>query len=177
MKRIMIVGGAGAGKSTFARTLGAQTGVQVHHLDQIFWKPDWQRRAVQETRRMVDALEAQDCWIIEGGIAQSYANRLARADVLIWLDLPIGIRLWRLVRRILKHRRYSRPDLPSGCDEPLTWARVSFLFAVWRERAEAREEIADVVRADKSGTVIHRIVTRAQAKAVMEQLAVDRPTA
>ena len=96
---------------------------------------------------------------------------------MIWLDLPAGLPLWRLARRILKHRRYSRPDLPSGCDEPLTWARMSFLFAVWRERAEVRKEIADVVRADKSGTVIHHIVTRAQVKAVMEQLAVGRSTA
>jgi len=177
MKRIMIVGGAGAGKSTFARTLGAQTGLPVHHLDKVFWKPNWQRRAPDETRDMVAELEAQDCWIIEGGIAQSYANRLMRADVVIWLDLPAGLRLWRLARRILKHRIHARPDMPEGCDEPLTWARVSFLFAVWRERAEVRKEIADVVRTGKGGAVIHHVVTRAQARSVLHQLALGRPTA
>jgi adenylate kinase family enzyme len=41
MKRIMVIGSGGAGKSTFARQLGEITGIEVFHLDKMFWQPNW----------------------------------------------------------------------------------------------------------------------------------------
>ena len=53
MKRVMIIGDGGSGKSTLARLLGAQTGLPVHHLDQVFWMPDWTPRPEAEKLEMV----------------------------------------------------------------------------------------------------------------------------
>lgn len=44
----MIGTSAGAGKSTFARKLGEKTGIEVHHLDVLYWKPGWVERELQE---------------------------------------------------------------------------------------------------------------------------------
>lgn len=41
MKRILILGCCGAGKSIFARALSETTGIDLIHLDREYWKPEW----------------------------------------------------------------------------------------------------------------------------------------
>jgi hypothetical protein len=95
MKRIMIVGGPGSGKSTMARWVGEQTGLPVQHMDHIHWMPDWIERPRADRLEMIRLVEESERWIIGGGISERYAERLARADFLVWLDLPVSVRLWR----------------------------------------------------------------------------------
>ena len=94
MERIMVIGGSGSGKSTMARWLGAQTGLPVPHLDHVHWMPYWTPRPEAERLAMVRAFEQEARWIIEGGISTTYPTRyptrLARAQMVIWLDLPVG---------------------------------------------------------------------------------------
>lgn len=154
MHRIMILGAAGAGKSTLARRLGAANGLPVYPLDQVFWTSGWVRRPEDEKLRMVAKLESRSEWIIEGGIAESYPNRLARAQVVIWLDLPVSTRLIRLIGRLWRHRAHPRSDLPEGCDEPLSWQRVEFLYQVWKERQLVR---AEIIRALEKASVTAKL--------------------
>ncbi|MDZ4712666.1 MAG: hypothetical protein SGI89_10120 [bacterium] len=65
-RKILIVGGCGAGKSTFSIKLGNATGIEVHHLDKYFWKPGWVETEKSEWNRKVDELLSKDEWIIEG---------------------------------------------------------------------------------------------------------------
>jgi len=99
MRRVMIVGRPGSGKSTLARRLGGITGLPVCHLDLIHHKPGWVSRPMVEKLPLVVASEARDRWIIEGGLTRTCANRIARADTIIFLDLQVWQRLWRVVRR------------------------------------------------------------------------------
>ena len=66
MKRIMIIGACGAGKSTFAKKLQQITRLPLHHLDQMFWLPSWQHRDKQEFRENVAHLARSNEWIIDG---------------------------------------------------------------------------------------------------------------
>mgnify|MGYP000884104824 CR=1 FL=1 len=43
MKKIAIIGSGGAGKSTLAITLAEQMTLPLHHLDRLYWRPNWQR--------------------------------------------------------------------------------------------------------------------------------------
>ena len=52
-----------------------------------------------------------------GSGKSTLSPRLARADTVIYLDFPIRLCLWRVVKRILTHRGRSRPDMPEGCPE------------------------------------------------------------
>ena len=89
MRRIMIIGQPGSGKSTFARELGAITHLPVFHIDHIHWQSGWVERPGPEKDRLCADVHAQDKWIFEGGHSTTWPERLDRADTLIWLDLPL----------------------------------------------------------------------------------------
>ena len=128
MQRIMIIGGPGSGKSTLARALGARLGLPVVHIDPMFWEPGWVQRDTGQTREMIAAAAAQEAWIFEGNSSVTYAGRAARADLIVFLDLPRPLRLWRILkRRVMFHGR-TRPEMPANCPERLDPA---FLAEVW----------------------------------------------
>jgi adenylate kinase family enzyme len=156
MQRIMIVGQPGSGKSTLARSLGALTGLPVVHIDHIHWKPGWVARSAAEKAVLCAEVEAREAWIFEGGYSASWANRLDRADMLIWLDLPVGLRLWRIVKRTTVWVGRVRPDLPQGCPEGFHRETLPFWHYVWRTRRTARTRIARLVESAGPGKrIVH----------------------
>jgi len=136
----MIIGQPGAGKSTLARQLGQVTGIPVIHIDKIHWQPNWQERSPEEKTRLCLAAEAQEHWIFEGGHSATWANRVARADLLIWLDRGPALRFWRALTRTLKGRGHTRPDLPENCPERLSNLPEFFRF-MWTTRHSARSKM------------------------------------
>jgi adenylate kinase family enzyme len=132
----MIIGQPGAGKSWLARRLGDATGLPVVHIDrEVHWLPGWVESSPQDKVRRAAAIHARDAWIIEGGHSRSWPQRLARADTLIWLDVPLPVRVLRVTARTLRHRGQSRPDLPQGCPDHLN---AEFIRYIWRTRRTAR---------------------------------------
>ena len=126
MKRIMIIGQAGAGKSTFARHLGEKTALPVIHIDLIHWKSNWIERTGAEKDILCAQVHARETWIFEGGRSANWDERLHRADTLIWLDFPLWLRCWRVLKRTIRYYGRTRPDLPPGCPE-----RFSPAFYKW----------------------------------------------
>ncbi|MFV2003512.1 MAG: AAA family ATPase [Paracoccaceae bacterium] len=139
MKRVMIVGGPGSGKSTMAVALGQITGLPVFHMDHIHYRPGWVEREPGEKLRLAAEIHARDRWIFEGGLSKSYSERAVRADTVIWLDLPLRLRYGRIVKRRIEYNGRSRADLPDDCPERLDPAFLAFMF---RTRNSARAAIA-----------------------------------
>ncbi len=63
MQRIILIGSGGSGKSTLARELGARLGIDVHHLDALFWKPNWTPATRQEQLGIQSAWIERESWI------------------------------------------------------------------------------------------------------------------
>ncbi len=147
MQRVMIVGQPGAGKSTFARKLGAVTGLPVVHIDHIHWKTGWVERERVEKTALCREVHARPEWIFEGGHSTTWGERLERADTLIWLDRGLALRVWRVVWRTLRQYGKNRPDLPDGCPEQFS---AEFYGFIWRTRRSARRRMAALV-ADAPG--------------------------
>ncbi|SEB84991.1 Adenylate kinase [Pseudomonas mohnii] len=144
MQRVMIVGQPGSGKSTLARKLGLRTGLPVVHIDTIHWQPGWVERSWDEKTQLCHEVEARDRWIFEGGHSTTWANRLARADLLIWIDRSAKLRFWRVLLRTLLQRGQSRPDLPENCPELLANLPEFFRF-MWRTKKSARVKMQQLV--------------------------------
>ncbi|PJF09431.1 AAA family ATPase [Pseudorhodobacter sp. MZDSW-24AT] len=138
MQRIMIVGQPGSGKSTLARMLGARTGLPVVHIDHIHWMPGWVERPRDEKTRLCHVVEAGEAWIFEGGHSATWNTRLDRAQMLIWLDVPVGRRLMRVLGRSLRWHGRNRPDLPPDCPEGFHRETLPFWRFIWRTRHSAR---------------------------------------
>ncbi|APX12236.1 AAA family ATPase [Tateyamaria omphalii] len=150
MQRVMIIGQPGSGKSTLAGQLGDKTFLHVIHIDLIHWTSGWVERAAQEKSAMTLDVIAKPTWIFEGGHSRTWPQRLDRADTLIWLDLPLGLRLRRVLWRTIKHYGRSRPDLPEGCPEQFS---AEFLSYIWRTRHTSRANMRalyDGAPADKT---------------------------
>lgn len=151
----MIVGQPGSGKSTLARALGTATGLPVVHIDKIHWLPGWVERSREEKTRLCREAEAQERWVFEGGHSETWASRVARADMLVWLDRPLGVRLWRVIRRAAVGLGRTRPDMAEGCPERLR-ELPEFLRYIWDTRTSARANIARLAASAPPGCrVVH----------------------
>jgi len=127
MDRVLVIGPCGAGKSTLSAELGQRLGLPVFHLDQLHWAPGWVEGSSNELEEKVDAIIGGDRWLIDGNYGGTMAPRLARADTVVYLDYPIRLCLWRLLRRIWTYRGRTRPDMTEGCPERFD---LAFLFYV-----------------------------------------------
>lgn len=128
MRRILVIGSGGAGKSTLARELGRRLGLEVFHLDKLYWRPGWVETPKAEWAETLAALAARDSWIMDGNYGGTLDLRLSRCDTVILLDLPRTLCVWRVLRRRLAYRKRARPDMAEGCPEGLM---LEFLRWVW----------------------------------------------
>lgn len=135
MKKIMVVGvSAGAGKSTFAAKLGKKLDLPVHHLDSYYWKAGWNESDLAEFRAAQEEIVEGGAWIIEGNYSNSFDIRLAHADTFIYLELPLRVCLYRVLKRWVTHIGKNRPDMADGCTEKMDWAFLKFIVATYAER-------------------------------------------
>lgn len=155
MNRIMIVGQPGSGKSTLARALGERTGLPVVHIDKIHWQSGWVERSKAEKTRLCQEVEQRSHWIFEGGHSATWLSRLARADMLIVLDRPLPLRLWRVVSRAVRGLGRTRPDMAEGCPERLG-SLPEFIRYIWTTRNANREKMHRLAAAAPQGCeVVH----------------------
>ena len=104
MKRVIVIGCPGAGKSTFARKLAAKTGLPLHYLDMIWHRPDRTVIGREEFDRQLDKLVNEDEWIIDGNYARSLPKRLAHCDTVFLLDIPLEVCIEGAKSRLGKYR-------------------------------------------------------------------------
>lgn len=127
MRRILIIGNSGGGKSTLARRLGEKLDLPVVHLDVLFWKPGWIERDDDEFRsRVAEALSA-DAWVCEGDFRASWDLRMPLADTIVWIDQPPWLCLLRAIRRVAQYRDGTRPDMAEGCRETIDFNFYGFI--------------------------------------------------
>lgn len=128
MKRIAIVGCSGSGKSTLARQLGEMTGLEVIHLDRLYWKPGWVESSKEEICGKVVESVKGGSWIIDGNYGSVMEINLAAADTIIFLDFPTWLNLWRVTKRRFQYRIRQRPDMTEGCPEKI---HLEFYQWIW----------------------------------------------
>lgn len=127
MQRIAIIGISGSGKTTFAHALQRATGLPLQHADQLFWRGSWQPVPADQYLEAHSEWVGRNKWIIEGYVDPSLAQRLQRADLIIYLVPPPWVCTGRVVKRWLAHRKNARPELPP---EALERLNLQFLWVV-----------------------------------------------
>jgi hypothetical protein len=128
VRKISIIGGPGAGKTTLSLRLGQRLGIAVCHLDDLFWVPPPSLMPLTERRARLGEIQRRSSYIIEGGHHWSFPQRIAGCDTLIWLDLAPLLRARGVMRRGIA-RALSRREGESGGAEPV---RKMPLVPFWR---------------------------------------------
>ncbi|WP_370401916.1 AAA family ATPase [Sulfitobacter sp. JB4-11] len=170
MKRVMIVGGPGSGKSTLARALGRRLDLPVFHMDRIQWMAGWVSRSRDERREMALAVEAQEMWVFEGGFSTTYDNRAARADTIIWLDMPVALQMWRVTKRLFQYWGQERPDMAEGCVEGIHREILPFYRWIWRTRHTRRARVQKLIKGHGAQTRIVHLTRPDEVAALLSEL-------
>lgn len=138
MRRVLVIGCGGSGKSTFSARLARETGLELIHLDALYWRAGWIESPKDDWTRTVDALIARDHWVMDGNYGGTLERRLAACDTVVFLDLPRLVCLLRVIKRRLQFPRSARPDMHPGCPERLSW---QFLTWIWTYPTQRRPPI------------------------------------
>lgn len=129
MKKVVILGRGGAGKSTLAVRLGSATGLPVVELDKHFWPPDLTPISHDEWATVQTRLTTAERWIMDGDLGpyDVLEVRLAAADTVVVLDFPLWRCAWRALRRsrenlafwrwLIGYRRQSLPPVMAAIAE------------------------------------------------------------
>lgn len=151
MHRVSLVGVSGSGKTTVGRKLAASLDVPFVELDSIFHLPGWRELPRDDFRMRVREALTADRWVVDGNYSAVRDLVWDRADTVVWLDLPRGVVMRRIIRRTVR-RAVTRELLWNGNREPLTnfyrmdperniirWAWVRYAGYVERYRAAMRD--------------------------------------
>ena len=108
MKKILVIGAPGAGKSTFSRKLQELTGLPLYYLDMLYHKPDKTTLTEEEFNKRLYVILQKDNWIIDGNYLRSLKERIKYCDTIFFLDYPIEICLDGVRKRV----GIKRDDMP-----------------------------------------------------------------
>jgi adenylate kinase family enzyme len=113
VRRVSVIGTSGSGKSTLASSLAVALGADFLELDSVYHQADWVPLPTEEFRRRVALVVAGERWVIDGNYSKVRDIVWARADTVVWLDLPRRTVMRRIIRRSVG-RVASRVELWNG---------------------------------------------------------------
>ena len=129
MKKVLVIGCCGAGKSTLSKKLSDQLELPIIHLDKVYWKPNWIESPKEEFEKKVKELIQNESYVMDGNYSSTLAMRLKEADTLVYLDYPTWMCFWRVIKRIIKYHGTTRPDMTEGCHERFDFAFLHYVLA------------------------------------------------
>jgi len=163
VKKIIIIGCPGSGKSTFSRALHEKTGIPLIHLDMLYWNAD--KTTVEKSvflERLSKVLQQRE-WIVDGNYNATMEMRMQACDTVIFLDYPTDVCL----DGIKKRRGVARSDMP--WTEAIDGEDAEFVRFVENYKLQSRPKVMALLDKypDKN---IHIFTDRHKAEAFLAQL-------
>ena len=121
MRRILVLGAYGSGKTTFSSELSDLIEIPVYHLDRYYWKKKWQTPSMGEWLEINKNIVMQNEWIIEGNYLKTLDYRMQECDIIIYLESNAWLCFYRVIKRTLLNLGKQRPDLPDGCIDRINY--------------------------------------------------------
>ncbi len=163
MKKVIIIGCPGSGKSTFAKALHEKNGLPLFHLDMMYWNAD--RTIVEKPvfRQRLSEAMTQEAWIIDGNYGSTMELRMQECDTIFFLDYPVEVCL----EGVRARRGKKRSDMPwvEAEDEE----DAEFLSFIRSYNEESRPVVLELLKkyTDKA---IYVFENRSEANAFLESV-------
>lgn len=170
MRRIVVVGSSGSGKTTFARRLARVLSLPYLELDSVFHRGGWNRLEGEQFRDEVARFAEGSRWVADGNYTSQGTREVLwpRADTVVWLDLPKQVVMWRVIARTLR-RVVTREQLWEGVREP--WSNLysadperNIIVWAWTRFDHTRDKFeARIQDGDWDHAAVHRLRSQADA--------------
>lgn len=167
MQKIMVIGSCGAGKSTLSKQIGAIKNLPVIHLDSLYWKPNWVESTTEEFIEKQTQALAHEKWVVDGNYGATIDVRMAQADTIVWLDLPMPICVFRVLKRTIQNYGKTRFDMGAGCKERFD---LEFLHYVISFPWHARKRLIKNLKRKKEGQPVIHLKSKKEVEAFLEGL-------
>lgn len=122
-QRIIIVGPSCSGKSTLGERLADALRVPFVELDALYWQPRWTPTPDDEFAEKIRTATGSGCWVVAGNYQRHTMSTIwPRADTVVWLDFPLPLVIWRILRR--SWRRWRREELLWETNHEKFWPQL-----------------------------------------------------
>jgi adenylate kinase family enzyme len=145
MRRIIIVGTTGSGKTTLAFNLAAKLDYPAIDLDDLHWQPGWIENDLQTFQAKIDSALNRDTWVLAGNYPSVNDRIWPKADTLIWLDYSFARTFNQLTRRSLS-RVANKTTACNGNTETLgrLFSKDSILLWLFKSYASNKKTYDNV---------------------------------
>ena len=169
MQRILIIGNAGSGKSTFSKKLAQKLDLPIVHLDRLYWTGNWEHLERDEFDKVLQIELDKPQWIIDGNFNRTFPHRLQYCDTVFFFDLPTVACLWGITKRIFQNYGKTRSDMGGNCPEYFDKQKVSLYKGVLNFNKKRRKEYYDLLR-NAPGVTVTVFHSRKQADKYIDSL-------
>ncbi|WP_413287529.1 AAA family ATPase [Bdellovibrio sp. HCB337] len=111
--KVVVIGTSGAGKTTFAKAVSQKFDIPDVELDALYWEPNWTAATPESFQNRVQAATLNKGWVVHGNYRVVRDFLWHKADLIIWLDYPRHIILWRILKRSI-YRAFTQKPMWNG---------------------------------------------------------------
>ncbi|MBQ8301294.1 MAG: DNA topology modulation protein FlaR [Clostridia bacterium] len=147
MKKVVIFGFSGGGKSTLARKMGEILDIEPVHFDAIHWLPGWVESSVEYKKEIIAEVLKRDKWIIDGNYRKVFwKERLDDADTVIFIDVNRFTCFYQAWKRSRIYKGKTRPDMGEGCTEKFDFEFAKWILLDGRKKRKSNLEIMKTLK-------------------------------
>ena len=168
-RKIVVVGTSGCGKTTLGRELAKVLDLKSVDLDDLCWLPNWQSRDDDDFFSEIKNSLSNDHWVVSGNYSRTHHLFWPQADMIVWLDLPLLVCLWNVLKRSLS-RVFTRTPCCNGNYEtiPRLFRRDSILLWAWGSYPRRKKAYAEFFSNNRSACRLVRLTSYQAVKEFVE---------
>lgn len=167
MKKVLVLGCCGAGKSTFSKRLHSILKLPLIHLDCYYHKPNWVEPQKEEWEKVLKQILRKESFIMDGTYLESLDERIKKSDTIIYLDYSLIKCFFRVIKRVMTDFGKRRSDVALACKEEFD---LEFLWWVLTFNNKFRKEIIQKLNSVKNNKNVSIFKTDKQADNFLAQI-------
>lgn len=145
MKKIIVIGGNGSGKTTFSKKLSAALDIPLYHIDKIRRTDNWQTIDDDAFNVVLKAITYRDAWVIDGNDFSTLPTRLEQCDTVFYFDFSTIACLRGVIVRTIKYYGQQRSDVGGNNIEKFDKSKIDFFQMILRFNKKNRHRYYDLL--------------------------------